>query len=151
MSQYAEILTQFLEAIKGDIIADQEKSGKVATGESILGYGVQVKEQGPLISGSITAVDYWDFIENGRADGKMPPESPIRLWAEAKGILNTKSESEKRSIIFLIRRAIGRNGTINRRAGLLDSITQDRFKAFTDALFAKGDIDITQTVKRAFE
>lgn len=151
MSQYADILAQFLEAIKEDIITDQEKSGKVATGNSILGYGVQVKEQGPLISGSITAVDYWDFIENGRGPGQMPPESPIRAWAEAKGILNTKSDAEKNSIIFLIRRAIGRNGTINRRAGLLDSITQDRFKAFTEALFTKGDQDITQTVKRAFE
>lgn len=151
MSQYADILAQFLEAIKEDIITDQEKSGKVATGNSILGYGVTVKEQGPLIQGSITAVDYWDFIENGRGPGAMPPESPIRAWGESKGILNTKSESEKNSIVFLIRRAIGRNGTINRRAGLLDSITRDRFKAFTEALFTKGDQDITQTVKRSFE
>lgn len=151
MSQYADILAQFLEAIKEDIITDQEKSVKVATGNSILGYGVTVKENGPLIQGSISAVDYWDFIENGRSAGQMPPESPIRAWAEAKGILNSQSESEKRSIVFLIRRAIGRNGTINRRAGLLDSITQDRFKSFTEALFTKGDQDITQTVKRAFE
>lgn len=49
--------------------------------------------------------DYLTFIESGRRKGaKWPPVEPIVKWARARGI------STDNSTIFLIRRAISRDG-----------------------------------------
>lgn len=49
--------------------------------------------------------DYIYYIENGRRKGaKMPPVEPIVRWARSRGI------STDNSTIFLIRRAISRDG-----------------------------------------
>lgn len=49
--------------------------------------------------------DYIFYIENGRRRGaKMPPVEPIVRWARSRGI------STDNSTIFLIRRAISRDG-----------------------------------------
>jgi hypothetical protein len=54
--------------------------------------------------------DHAYFAEHGRAPGKMPPESPEFLaWMDSVGIPRRAS--------FVIRRAIGEDGTIKRKGG----------------------------------
>lgn len=65
---------------------------------------VKATNDGDLIF-DIILNDYIVFIESGRRKGaKMPPVEPIVRWARSKGI------STDNSTIFLIRRAISRDG-----------------------------------------
>ena len=65
---------------------------------------VKATNDGDLIF-DIILNDYIVFIESGRRKGaKMPPVEPIVRWARSKGIPTDNST------IFLIRRAISRDG-----------------------------------------
>lgn len=63
--------------------------------------------------------EYWRWAENGRAPGKMPPEGVLLKWMEFNQILPHQMQlSNGRTVIpsmksleFLIRRKIGRDGT----------------------------------------
>ena len=65
---------------------------------------VIAKNDGDLVL-DIILNDYLEFIESGRRKGAdMPPVEPIIRWARSKGIPTDNST------IFLIRRAISRDG-----------------------------------------
>lgn len=65
---------------------------------------VIAKNDGDLVF-DIILNDYLEFIESGRRKGAdMPPVEPIVRWARSKGIPTDNST------IFLIRRAISRDG-----------------------------------------
>lgn len=65
---------------------------------------VIAKNDGDLVF-DILLNDYLTYIESGRRKGaKMPPVEPIVRWARSKGIPTDNST------IFLIRRAISRDG-----------------------------------------
>lgn len=65
---------------------------------------VIAKNDGDLVF-DIILNDYLEFIESGRRKGAdMPPVEPIIRWARSKGIPTDNST------IFLIRRAISRDG-----------------------------------------
>lgn len=65
---------------------------------------VKAKNDGDLVF-DILLNDYLTYIESGRRKGaKMPPVEPIVRWARARGIPTDNST------IFLIRRAISRDG-----------------------------------------
>lgn len=65
---------------------------------------VKSKNDGDLVF-DILLNDYLTYIESGRRKGaKMPPVEPIVRWARARGIPTDNST------IFLIRRAISRDG-----------------------------------------
>ena len=65
---------------------------------------VIAKNDGDLVL-DIILNDYLEFIESGRRKGAdMPPVEPIVRWARSKGIPTDNST------IFLIRRAISRDG-----------------------------------------
>lgn len=65
----------------------------------------QINGTGINLSGIVASPDkHFYNLEYGRQPGaKMPPEEPIRLWAERHGI-------EGKSAVYLIRRAISRRG-----------------------------------------
>ena len=63
----------------------------------------QIKSDG--LVATVLLNDYIFYIENGRRKGaKMPPAEPIIRWAKSRGIPTDNST------IFLIRRAISRDG-----------------------------------------
>ena len=65
---------------------------------------VKAKNDGDLVF-DILLNDYLTYIESGRRKGaKMPPVEPIVRWARSRGIPTDNST------IFLIRRAISRDG-----------------------------------------
>lgn len=75
--------------------------------------------------------DYLTFIESGRRKGaKMPPVEPIIKWARSRGIPTDNST------IFLIRRAISRDGIAPRpfMATVLEQIDL-RWDGWSDDLF----------------
>lgn len=145
------ILQEFLDNVKSDIIQAQERAGKVASGESIDSYEVTVQQTGLLTVGSLSAVDYFQFIGGGRGPGGFPPLDRILEWIDAKGFLeSTISESEKKSIAYLIGRKIAERGTDNRGVDLLKDVTEKRIKAFVDSIFSEGDLVITREVNQNF-
>lgn len=66
---------------------------------------------------------YIEFIENGRAPmtGKWPPERAIIKWLRKKHIVS--SNRNIRSVAFLIRRAVWRDGYKPRR--VLENLSRD--------------------------
>jgi len=145
------ILQEFLDNVKSDIIQAQEQAGKVASGESIDSYEVTVQQIGPLTTGSLRAVDYFQFIGGGRGPGGFPPLDRILAWIDAKGFLESNiTESEKKSIAYLIGRKIAEQGTDNRGVDLLKDVTEKRVKAFVDSIFSEGDLVITREVNQNF-
>ena len=88
----------------------------VATGllrGSIVGE-VRGRTAAALVEGVVrTGVIYAPHVEFGRKPGKWPPLAPIREWVIVKGLANSWGMSE-RSVVYLVRRAIGTRGTIER-------------------------------------
>lgn len=78
--------------------------------------------------------DYLRYIESGRRKGaKFPPIEPIVKWARSKGIPTDNST------IFLIRRAISRDGIRPRPffAHVLDEIDSEWDERWADDIFGK--------------
>jgi hypothetical protein len=94
---------------------------------------VKATNDGDLIF-DIILNDYLVFIESGRRKGaKMPPVEPIVRWARSRGIPTDNST------IFLIRRAISRDGIKPRpfMAHVLEEIDREWDDSLADKLFEK--------------
>jgi hypothetical protein len=94
---------------------------------------VKATNDGDLIF-DIILNDYLVFIESGRRKGaKMPPIMPIVRWARSRGIPTDNST------IFLIRRAISRDGIKPRpfMAHVLEEIDREWDDSLADKLFEK--------------
>jgi hypothetical protein len=76
-----------------------------------------IKHTGPFgeaasLWGEVFSDVAWrDYVEWGRAPGKMPPEDAILLWVQRKLQVD---EERLASVTFLVRRKIAREGTIKR-------------------------------------
>lgn len=94
---------------------------------------VKATNDGDLIF-DIILNDYLVFIESGRRKGaKFPPVEPIVKWARSRGIPTDNST------IFLIRRAISRDGIKPRpfMAHVLEEIDREWDDQLADELFNK--------------
>lgn len=94
---------------------------------------VKATNDGDLIF-DIILNDYLTFIESGRRKGaKFPPVEPIVKWARSRGIPTDNST------IFLIRRAISRDGIKPRpfMAHVLEEIDREWDDQLADELFNK--------------
>lgn len=94
---------------------------------------VKATNDGDLIF-DIILNDYLVFIESGRRKGaKFPPVEPIVKWARSRGIPTDNST------IFLIRRAISRDGIKPRpfMAHVLEEIDREWDDSLADELFNK--------------
>lgn len=70
---------------------------------------------GITMTATLSALDYWRFVGNGRGPGKMPPSARLAKWALVKGLAST--EAQARSIGYLIARNIAREGTLDYQLG----------------------------------
>ena len=78
-----------------------------ATGQLRQSITHQVSGSGIMIEGRVYSTDVpikTMSVESGRAPGRMPPYAPIALWVARK-------LGGDESVIYLVRRAIGRRGT----------------------------------------
>lgn len=92
---------------------------------------VKATNDGDLVF-DIILNDYITYIESGRRKGaKFPPVAPIVAWARKKGIPTDNST------IFLIRRAISRDGIAPRpiMAYVMDEVDREWDGQLADKLF----------------
>jgi hypothetical protein len=79
-----------------------------ATGQLRASITHDVSGSGIMVTGRTYSTDVpikTASVETGRAPGRMPPSAPLELWVSRKlGITDP-------SVVYLIRRAIGRRGT----------------------------------------
>ena len=103
---------------------------------------VRATNDGDLVM-DIVLNDYIQYIESGRRKGaKFPPVEPIVRWCKEKGIPSDNST------IFLIRRAIARDGITPRpiMAKVFDELDRAWDNEWSDKLF---DI-IMETINKFF-
>lgn len=97
------IIKEELEAIKADIIALYNASGKRTTGEFENGLEIKYQPNSATLSGYVYLA--------GRAAGKQPPIQAIEKWLIAKGITPIESKMKISSLAYLIARKIAKEGT----------------------------------------
>lgn len=93
-----------------------EEDGRKATGTLINNVETIVKQGSNEYSVILQVSDYYQWIENGRKEGKFPPTDAILKWIRVKPILPHPDSKGKlpteKQLAYLIGRAIARNGTI---------------------------------------
>lgn len=132
-----QILTDFFNALKAEVIQEQERQGRVASGKSISEYEVEANNDQATLYG----VNYVGTLETGRKAGKVPFgfTQIILKWMADKSLFSAESETKKKSIAYLIARKIEKEGTALHRQGgnsgiISNIITRERLKVFTDKL-----------------
>ena len=86
---------------------------------------------------SLSGLSHWRFVGNGRGPGKRPPLDPLIRWAKAKGIADT--DSEARSLAYVVARSISLYGTVDHQAGGVNvflQLVEDFQPRITDVLQA---------------
>jgi hypothetical protein len=96
------------------------ESNSDASGDLGASIGFNVKATSKGIDLNITMLDYWEFVDGGRKPGKPAPVNKILEWLtypnvrdKIRGGQNDSSfsESEQKSLAYLISKKIGREGT----------------------------------------
>lgn len=95
------ILTNFLTAVRTDVVNSMQASGRFATGETIANIDVEATDS----DGQITAPWWIDALEKGRKPtssgataGDPPMIDRIKAWCAAKGIDDKAAWAIKKSI-----------------------------------------------------
>lgn len=97
------LIKQEMEALKAEIIAVYEASGKKVSGEFEKGLEINYSPNGAILSGYVYLA--------GRVAGKQPPIQAIEKWLVAKGIAPIESKMKISTLAYLIARKIGQKGT----------------------------------------
>lgn len=98
--ELTEIGQEVKTAYKEGLVA----KGAIATGKLYDSIGYEIVSDTNGIRLEFIALDYWLFVEEGRAKGKMPPVEVIKKWLISRGI------PEKPGLAFVIARSIGQRG-----------------------------------------
>lgn len=98
-----KILQEEMEAIKADILAAYNASGKRTSGEFERGLSTEYNDLTAVLKG-------YTYLA-GRRAGKQPPLKPILDWVIAKGLAKVEEKAKASSIAFLIARKIAEKGT----------------------------------------
>lgn len=104
--EFSKEIMDIVRVVMESNLLDNHKVGRNTIISSDIYKNLQVisKNDGDLVF-DILLNDYLTYIESGRRKGaKMPPVEPIVRWARSRGIPTDNST------IFLIRRAISRDG-----------------------------------------
>jgi len=95
--------------------SNSDASGKL---DSSIKFNVKPSSKG--VDLNIEMLDYWAFVDKGRKPGKPAPVSKIMEWLTYPNVRDKMrfgqndssfTESDKKSLAFLISRKIGREGT----------------------------------------
>lgn len=109
MEEIEKILNDFLAQYKNNLVQTGD-SGKLADTARI-----SVNIENNVYTIGINMEDYFQYAENGRGPGKMPPIENIKKWISVKPVLPTPMKNGKlpteNQLAFLIARKIGKQGT----------------------------------------
>lgn len=133
--EFSKDLMQLVRMVMESNVGINQKVGRNTLTSSQIYKTLSVKatNDGDLIF-DIVLNDYITFIESGRRKGaKFPPVEPIVRWARSRGIPTDNST------IFLIRRAISRDGIKPRpiMQYVFDEIDREWDEQLADELFNK--------------
>lgn len=133
--EFSKDLMQLVRMVMESNVGINQKVGRNTLTSSQIYKTLSVKatNDGDLIF-DIVLNDYITFIESGRRKGaKFPPVEPIVRWARSKGIPTDNST------IFLIRRAISRDGIKPRpiMQYVFEEIDREWDEQLADELFNK--------------
>lgn len=138
-----ELITEFLNAIKDDMINYMDTENRNATGRSRASIQVvNVTDSG----GQVVGNEGIEFVFRGRGPGKMPPLFNIIEWCYARGI--------PRAAAWIIAKRISEAGTKLYRSGrdvLQEIITEERINKFIESLTVLYTVEIESDIKTLFE
>ena len=153
MNEIEQILSDFGFQIIGDIQAAMATGDVNATGKSSASLRFEANKDGFVLYGDKS----FNWIEQGRAPGGMPPIDPIKDWIEARAIpYDDTGKDPLTSFAFAIARKIQRDGTYlhykNKRRDVYSSIiTEERVSALInlvhDRALAQVNSDIVASIK----
>lgn len=145
-----DILKEWAENVIGKIQSNLDSTGTTASGKTkeSLRYEVESDEYGGKLT--IYGRQYFQGVEEGRPAGKIPYRFQDILydWAQAKGILSTFGDTEKkqRSVLYIVGQKIKHHGTqLYRDGGRLD-IYSSVFEEELPKLKEKMGYIIKQTI-----
>lgn len=122
-----ELITEFLESIKTELIEDMDRNNRNATGKTRASLKL-ANVTG--FSGQLLGAEHIQFSFQGRGPGKMPPLSQIIDWCNARGI--------PRKAAWIIAKRISEAGTKLFRQGAMKdnalkrALSEKRIKEFTE-------------------
>lgn len=102
---------------------------------------------------NVFAANYIQYVEDGRGGGKYPPVGKITQWVRAKRIRARRDDvMNERQLVYLIRRAIANNGTIQRfgykGSGLLEQVIEQLRPAMTQEFKDAVAEDIRKNIRK---
>lgn len=145
------MIIDFLELEVTDLAEDIKDKhiqlGQKATGDWEKSVSVEREEY----SVSIWALDYAEYLVNGRAPGGMPPIDPLKRWVQAKLGVGGK---EGESIAWAVAKKIEKEGTNIYPEGtdLIDGVlTEARFLEIQEKIGQEMNLLIQQDLVRQFK
>jgi hypothetical protein len=141
-----EILSQFLDTVRNDIIAEHIAQGQRVTGRTLESLEISVTEY----SGTLFGAGYIGVLEDGRRPGKRPPISVIEQWILDRGIV-PRGKISILGLAVIMARKIGSAGTVLHQKGgksgvLSKAINQKRIDELVDALSDQYVSEVTSEV-----
>lgn len=122
----SEIIKEFLEGIRLELIAYMDAEDRNATGRSKQSLQV-VNVTGS--SGQLVGASWIEYTFKGRPPGKMPPLAPIIDWCNARGL--------PRNIAWIVAKRISEAGTKLYQQGrniIKETITQEKINTFVESI-----------------
>jgi hypothetical protein len=107
VSTNREILEQFFEAIRNDIITEHLALNQRASGRTLESLEIVIND----FKGQLWGAGYIGVLEDGRRPGGFPPKSKIEDWIRSKGII-PKGKISIAQLAYLIARKISMEGTL---------------------------------------
>jgi hypothetical protein len=146
VSTNREILTQFFEAIRNDIIVEHLAKGQRASGQTLESLEIVIND----FKGQLWGAGYIGVLEDGRRPGKFPPRNKIESWIQSKGII-PRGKISISQLAYLIARKISMEGTLLYKNGgnsgvLSKDINETRIGALLESLADKYQADAASEV-----
>lgn len=148
------VMEEFGQKVKEQYQKNLEMNRHVASGKLKDNIEVVIIDEPDRLEVALNLEEYWKWVENGRASGKMPPVSAIEKWITVKKIVPQMRDGKKAPTIqqlsWAIAKSIKNNGT--RAIGhpfqnAVDSVMQDFEEALNEAIA----MDLEVTVEKAME
>ena len=142
-----EVLDEYGRAVKDMYQENLVYDNAVASGELLNSVKYILQHNQSSYEVSLSLLDYWKYLENGRKAGKFPPINKILDWIRVKPVIprpyNGKLPTEQQ-LAFLISRKIALHGTKPRDILklTLDEINEEYFVKISDALAKDVEEDI---------
>lgn len=119
MKNADQIFAKEIAKLKEDLKAKHEELGMKASGEWL----DSVEDRTKNLSGSIWALHYSEYLEDGREPGKFPPVDKIVKWIQDKPIIPRDNISVS-SLAYLIGRKIAAEGWDRKDYGGVELVSQ---------------------------